>query len=86
MVENPQNRPDLGYFAMMQIGIEMAAPAALGIWLDTRWGSLPWLTATGAILGLVLGLVEVTRIGSKGGKEKNSDDVGKGQLPGDKQP
>jgi F0F1-type ATP synthase assembly protein I len=85
MAENPKNRAEVGYYAMIQIGLEMAAPVALGIWLDSLFGWLPWLTTAGAVLGLTLGLVEVSRVGGGGSKE-NSESLREGQLPGDKEP
>jgi F0F1-type ATP synthase assembly protein I len=85
MDKSPQHRPDLHYFAMIQIGMEMAAPVALGVWLDHAWDCLPWLTVVGAVLGLALGLLEVSRIGSGGRKEKDADDVRKSQRPGDEE-
>lgn len=71
MADDPGKRRDLGYYSMIQIGLEMAAPVALGIWLDTMWGWLPWLTVSGAFLGFALGMVEITRVGKK------SDEDGK---------
>lgn len=65
MAENPQNGPGSDYYGMIQIGLEMAAPVALGAWLDNVWGWFPWLTATGAVLGFLLGIVEITRVGRK---------------------
>ena len=55
--------------AMMQIGVEMAAPVGPGLLArQCMLGLFPWLTAVGAVLGLMLGLVEITRVGS--GKDK----------------
>jgi ATP synthase protein I len=34
------------------ISLEMALPAGFGYWLDTRWGTTPWLVLVGAGLGL----------------------------------
>ncbi|MCS6976955.1 MAG: AtpZ/AtpI family protein [Gemmatales bacterium] len=42
-----------------QIGLEMAAPIGLGVFLDLRWGTTPWLTVTGAVVGLVGGLAHL---------------------------
>ncbi len=44
------------YFAISQVGLEMAAPIGVGYLVD-RWLDLfPWVTIAGAILGLVGGL------------------------------
>jgi len=75
MTEDPQNGPNLGYYAMIQIGLEMAAPVALGVWLDGLWAWFPWLTALGALLGFSLGLWEIYRINQDKGKD--SDDKGR---------
>lgn len=47
------------YAAFAQIGFEMAAPIALGVWLDIRHGWLPWGTAIGTVVGFVGGLLHV---------------------------
>ncbi|MCF7803713.1 MAG: AtpZ/AtpI family protein [Candidatus Marinimicrobia bacterium] len=31
----------------------------LGRWLDSKWGTSPWLLITGAALGLILGFVHM---------------------------
>ena len=36
-----------------------------GLWLDRRWGTHPWMTALGVILGSVAGFVELLREVSK---------------------
>jgi len=35
--------------------------AFLGKWLDARWGTAPWLTLAGAVLGVVVGFVNLFR-------------------------
>jgi F0F1-type ATP synthase assembly protein I len=48
---------DVGfYFALAQTGLEMVAPIAIGVVLDSYFGWTPWATAAGAVLGLVGGL------------------------------
>ncbi|MDF1564536.1 MAG: AtpZ/AtpI family protein [Deltaproteobacteria bacterium] len=32
-----------------------------GYWLDKKWGTTPWLTITGALLGITSGMVELFR-------------------------
>ena len=44
------------YYSLAQVGLEMVAPIALGVWLDTRYELMPWLTVTGAVVGLVGGV------------------------------
>lgn len=40
------------------IGFEMAVPTVLGYWLDTRWGTTPWLVVTGACLGFIAAMLD----------------------------
>lgn len=47
------------YAAFAQVGFEMVVPVALGVWLDLRFGTLPWLTASGAFLGFAGGLTHI---------------------------
>ena len=37
------------------VSLEMALPAGLGHLADRRWGTGPWLTCVGALLGFVVG-------------------------------
>jgi F0F1-type ATP synthase assembly protein I len=48
------------------IGLMMVLPAALGYWLDTLWGTGPWLLVAGALLGFVLGLWELRKLAKIG--------------------
>ena len=36
-------------------GLELALPAGAGYWLDQRFGTVPWLSVCGLLLGLVAG-------------------------------
>jgi F0F1-type ATP synthase assembly protein I len=59
------------YYAMAQVGLEMAAPIGIGAFLDTRFGWLPWATIAGALLGLGGGLYHLVKL-------LNQDDATKG--------
>jgi F0F1-type ATP synthase assembly protein I len=60
MGNDPSGRREMGrLFALSQVGIEMVVPIALGVWLDKRWGTSPWLVAVGAVVGLVGGLTHL---------------------------
>lgn len=48
------------------IGFMMVLPAALGYWLDTLWGTGPWLLVVGALLGFVLGMWELLKLAKAG--------------------
>jgi F0F1-type ATP synthase assembly protein I len=45
--------------AMLGIGLDLAVPVALfgllGHWLDRKWGTAPWLSVVGLLLGMVVG-------------------------------
>ena len=34
----------------------------LGVWLDKRWGTAPWLTVGGGMLGIVVSFVNLFRL------------------------
>jgi hypothetical protein len=56
----PGRYPEIGrYAAFAQVGFEMVAPVGLGVWLDVRYDTLPWLTAIGALVGFTGGLVHI---------------------------
>jgi F0F1-type ATP synthase assembly protein I len=59
----PRGLPDpreLGYYySLAQVGLEMVAPIALGVWLDNRFGLTPWATVVGAVVGLVGGIAHL---------------------------
>ena len=50
------------YLAIGQVGMEMVAPAVLGVVFDSYFGCSPWGVATGAAIGLVGGLVHLVRM------------------------
>jgi F0F1-type ATP synthase assembly protein I len=72
--QRPQRVAQMGrYLALAQVGLEMVAPILLGLWLDAEWGTGPWLTVGGAVLGLVVGVTHlvllVNRMTSPGGQD-----------------
>lgn len=56
------------------IGFTMAVSVALGAlggaWLDRRWGTEPWLTVVGFLLGSIGGFLEMLRLVALAGKDK----------------
>lgn len=54
----------------------LAAGIALGTlgggWLDKQWGTQPWLTVVGALLGVAAGMVQVFRLVAQMGTGKRS--------------
>ncbi len=59
----PQALGDLGRFAGLglQFAVTMAVLGALGWWLDSRFGTLPWLLVTGVLLGAIGGFVRIIK-------------------------
>ncbi|NPV48067.1 MAG: AtpZ/AtpI family protein [Armatimonadetes bacterium] len=57
------------------IGFTMAVSVALGAlggaWLDRRWGTEPWLTVIGFLLGTIGGFLEMLRLVALAGKGKD---------------
>ncbi|MFH1299846.1 MAG: AtpZ/AtpI family protein [Planctomycetota bacterium] len=57
------------------VGLEMSLPAFLGHWLDKKWGTTPWLTAIGAVLGFILGMIHLLRMAKEAeDKERKGKD------------
>ena len=44
------------------VGLEFALPPLLGVWLDRWWGTTPWATVVGAVLGFAVGMMHILRI------------------------
>lgn len=66
-------RPDdaLRYATLAQLGLEMVAPIGLGLLLDYQFGTMPWLTVAGAVLGFAGGMVHlVSVLGRKGRQDR----------------
>jgi len=60
MPEQPITPRQLGfYYALGSVGLEMVAPIALGAWIDSNYGTMPWCIVAGAVLGLVGGLAHL---------------------------
>lgn len=38
------------------VSLQMVLPAALGYWLDGRWGTQPWLVIVGAVFGFTVAM------------------------------
>jgi len=74
-----QDRPTHDSEQYRQMGIAYSVPAALvapvivltlmGVWLDGRWGlGSSGFTIGGAVLGIVVGMINVVRMASRLGK------------------
>ena len=60
------------------IALEMALPAALGVYLDKRWGTGPWLLALGAVFGFLAALWNLMALAKRGGPKSSGPKQGKG--------
>jgi len=47
--------------AGMELAVGIALFAGLGYWGDWYFGSLPWLTVTGALLGMTAGMYQLIK-------------------------
>ncbi len=47
--------------------------AAVGYWLDTKWGTLPWGTVGGAMLGFALGFVRIVQVAKAATKKAQKE-------------
>ncbi|MGL4554711.1 MAG: AtpZ/AtpI family protein [Gemmataceae bacterium] len=79
MIGKPGNRKLLGrLLALSQVGVEMVAPAALGVWIDGRLGTSPWCVIVGAMLGLVGGMIHLVLLSRpQPGEDRPEGDVEK---------
>jgi F0F1-type ATP synthase assembly protein I len=46
----------------LTLGVTTAAGALLGDYLDHRWGTGPWLTLVGTLLGMAAGFFEMISV------------------------
>ena len=79
MVESaPDNRPPMAsamrwVSTATTVSLEMAIPAVVGVWLDRRLDTSPWLTVIGAVLGLGAGMSHLLKIaGSPATRQESS--------------
>lgn len=54
---------DLGRFAGLglQFAVTMAVLGGLGWWLDSKFGTLPWLLVAGVLVGAIGGFVRIVK-------------------------
>jgi ATP synthase protein I len=50
------------------IGLEFALPPLAGVGLDRWWGTGPWATVVGAVLGFAVGMMHILRVAREGTK------------------
>lgn len=44
------------------ISMELVVLAVLGFWLDSMWGTDPWLLVSGALIGFAVGMMHLFQI------------------------
>jgi F0F1-type ATP synthase assembly protein I len=54
------------------IALEMVLPACVGVWLDRRWGTEPWLVVAGGILGFAFSMWHLLTLAKKQSRGKSS--------------
>ncbi len=52
--------------------LAMALPALGGHWLDSKWGTSPWLLVVGAGLGFLVGFRELLRLSKQSSRRPGS--------------
>ncbi len=50
------------------VGLEFALPPLAGVGLDRWWGTSPWATVIGAVLGFAVGMMHLLRVAREGTK------------------
>jgi F0F1-type ATP synthase assembly protein I len=66
MFPGPGDQKDFGrYLAMGQVGMEMAAPIALGAVIDSYFHCSPWGVSVGAAIGFIGGFAQLVRMANK---------------------
>lgn len=75
MLGGPNDRQDLKRYAVLiQVGLEIAAPPAVGALIDRSLNSSPWGAAIGAALGLTVGLIHLVRMSNQEEQPKTKED------------
>ena len=64
---------------MSQVGMELFGPVLLGLLIDYAFGSMPWATVIGAVLGMLVGFVHLAQIAKRmGGPDAGEGPTGRG--------
>ncbi len=73
MPKNPAK--DFGPFLTMglQLAISVVVFFFIGYWLDGKFGTSPWLTIAGSVLGATGGLIKFLREATRLGKQADQD-------------
>ena len=61
------------------VGFAMVLPTGLGYWLDSKWGTAPWLVIVGACLGFTIAMLDLAKLARQlENSESNSGPPGVG--------
>lgn len=73
LTKNPAK--DFGPFLTMglQLAISVVVFFFIGYWLDGKFGTSPWLTIVGSVLGATGGLIKFLREATRLGKQADQD-------------
>ena len=73
LTKNPAK--DFGPFLTMglQLAISVVVFFFIGYWLDGKFGTSPWLTIVGSVLGATGGLIKFLREATRLGKQADRD-------------
>lgn len=66
------------YFAIAQVGMEMAMPVAAGAVLDYLLNWAPWAMIAGAVLGFTAGIIHLVALTKRNG---DADNQSSGNTP-----
>ena len=58
----------------IQLALTVVILFFLGSWLDSRWGTAPWLMLAGIFVGTVGGLIKFFRTAMEVGREEDEKD------------
>lgn len=47
---------------VMTVSIQMAVPPGVGWWVDQRYGTSPWVTLLGVVLGFSMAMLELMKL------------------------
>jgi F0F1-type ATP synthase assembly protein I len=50
------------YYSVAQVGLEMAVPPAIGMWIDSFFPGQHWGVIVGGMLGLAIGIIHLTAL------------------------
>ena len=72
MPKDPLDVQKIGfYYSVAQVGLEMAVPPAIGLWIDSYFPGQHWGVIIGGILGLAIGIIHLIALTNRHQQRKN---------------